>query len=179
MTMVREHRASSRAGTAIDRGIEYLGDITRRMTGFRCASAVLMVALASSATAQTPAPVGRVKLASGAAFIIRKGATIPAKIGAALFETDGLTTGPDGRVGVTLRDETRISLGASSEVRLDRFLYSTADGQFAFVLRVIRGIAAYASGRIAKLSPDAVRLETPAAIVGVRGTQLAIQAGRQ
>ena len=150
------------------------------MTGFRSAAAVLMViAIASSATAQTPAPVGRVKVASGAAFIIRNGGMIPARIGAALFETDGLTTGPDGRVGVTLRDETRISLGASSEVRLDRFLYSTADGQFAFVLSVIRGIAAYASGRIAKLSPDAVRLETPAAIVGVRGTQIAIQAGRR
>jgi hypothetical protein len=35
-------------------------------------------------------------------------------------------------------------------------------------------MAAYVSGRIAKLSPDAVRLETPGAIVGVRGTTLAL-----
>jgi hypothetical protein len=36
-------------------------------------------------------------------------------------------------------------------------------------------VAVYVSGRIAKLAPDAVRLETPAAIVGVRGTTLALR----
>ena len=38
----------------------------------------------------------------------------------------------------------------------------------------VRGAAAYVSGHIAKLAPDAVRLETPTAIVGVRGTTVAI-----
>ena len=33
----------------------------------------------------------------------------------------------------------------------------------------------YVSGRMAKLAPDSIRLETPAAIVGVRGTSLAIR----
>jgi hypothetical protein len=42
------------------------------------------------------------------------------------------------------------------------------------VLRFIRGAATYVSGRIAKLAPDSIRLETPAAIIGVRGTTLAI-----
>ena len=46
-------------------------------------------------------------------------------------------------------------------------------------MRVVRGVAAYVSGRIAKLAPDAVRLETPAAIVGVRGTSVAISAGAE
>jgi len=36
-------------------------------------------------------------------------------------------------------------------------------------------VAGYISGRIAKLAPNAVKLETPAAIVGVRGTSLAIR----
>jgi len=39
----------------------------------------------------------------------------------------------------------------------------------------MRGVAVYASGQIAKLSPDAVRLETPAAIVGVRGTTVGLR----
>jgi hypothetical protein len=38
----------------------------------------------------------------------------------------------------------------------------------------LRGIAVYVSGQIAKLAPDSVRLETPSAIVGVRGTSLAL-----
>jgi hypothetical protein len=146
------------------------------MARFRFGAALLiLIAVSVPVSAQPSGPVGRIKVVSGSAFIVRKGSSIPAKVADAVFETDGLSTGPDGRIGVTLKDETRISLGANSEIRLDRFLYSTADGQFAFVLRIVRGIAAYASGRIAKLSPDAVRLQTPAAIVGVRGTQLAIQ----
>ena len=59
--------------------------------------------------------------------------------------------------------------------RLDRFVYRPADGAFGLVLSFVRGVAAYVSGRIAKLAPDAIRLETPAAIVGVRGTSLAIR----
>ena len=73
-----------------------------------------------------------------------------------------------------MNDDTRLSLGPNSEIRLDRFLYSPAEGRLGFVLRVVSGIVAYVSGRIAKLSPDSIRLETPASVVGVRGTRLAI-----
>jgi hypothetical protein len=145
----------------------------------RC-SLALMVTLAVStpAVAQSVA-AGRVKVVTGAAFIVRQQVQTPAKVGDVVFETDTLTTGPDGRIGVTMKDETRISLGPASEVRLDRFVYAPANGQFAFVLNIVRGLAAYVSGRIAKLSPDAVRLVTPTAIVGVRGTHLAVQVPRQ
>ena len=77
---------------------------------------------------------------------------------------------PDGRVGITLNDDTRVSLGPGSEVRLDQFVYAPADGRVGLVLNIVRGLVAYVSGRIAKLSPDAVKLGTPNAIVGVRGT---------
>ena len=108
-------------------------------------------------------------------FIVRAGELVPAHAGQVVCEADGLRTGPDGRVGITLKDDTRVSLGPSSEVRLDRFMYAPADGQLGFVLKVVRGVAAYVSGRIAKLAPDSIRLEAPQAIVGVRGTTLALR----
>jgi hypothetical protein len=43
------------------------------------------------------------------------------------------------------------------------------------VLKFVRGAAVYVSGRIAKLAPDSIRLEAPAAIVGVRGTTVAVR----
>jgi len=140
---------------------------------------VLMLAslLAAEATAlgQQPPPAGRIKVAAGSGFIVRQGQSIPAQVGQLVFEADGLRTAADGRVGVTLNDDTRVSLGPSSEVRLDRFLYAPAEGRLGFALRVVSGIVAYVSGRIAKLSPDSIRLETPSAVVGVRGTRLAIR----
>ena len=126
------------------------------------------------AFAQQPA-AGRIKVASGAAFIVRAGALVQAQAGQDVFETDSLRTGADGRLGITMKDDTRVALGPSSEVRLDRFVYAPADGRFGFVLQVVRGVVAYVSGRIAKVSPDSIRLETPAAVVGVRGTAVAIR----
>ena len=134
-----------------------------------------LLALALPAAAQPSPAAGRVKLVSGTASIVRAGAPVPAKVGEVVFEADALRTGTDGRLGVTLKDETRISLAPNSEVRLDRFLYAPSEGRLAFTLRIVRGITAYVSGRIARLAPDAVRLETPTAIVGVRGTRLVIR----
>jgi hypothetical protein len=131
---------------------------------------------ASVARAQEGTGAGRVKVSSGAAFVVREGRAIPATPGQVVFEADVLRTGTDGRLGVTLNDDTRLSLGPASEVRVDRFAYASADGGLRLVLKFVRGVTAYVSGRIAKLSPDAVRLETPAAIVGVRGTTLVIRA---
>jgi hypothetical protein len=136
--------------------------------------------LASVSAFQQPASAaGRIKIASGSVVIIRGGTSIPAQAGQEVFEADTLRTGADGRLGITLKDDTRLSLGPSSEIRLDRFAYAPAEGRLGFVLNVVRGVAAYVSGRIAKLAPDAVRLETPAAIVGVRGTTLVIRASQE
>lgn len=147
------------------------------MTKPRFAFAVLVLLLATESVQAQEASnaAGRVKVASGAAFVVRDGRSIPAAPGQFVLEADVLRTGADGRLGITLNDDTRVSLGPSSEVRVDRFSYGSADGGLRLVLKFVKGVAAYVSGRIAKISPDAIRLETPAAIVGVRGTTLAIR----
>src|SRR5262249_19886883 len=114
--------------------------------------------------------VGIVKKVEGMAVVLRGDQTLPASAGMALQEGDVLRTGADGRLGLVLRDDTRVSLGPETEIRIDRFLFAPAQGQLALVLKMAHGVAAYVSGKIAKLSPDAVRVETPVAIVGVRGT---------
>ncbi len=147
------------------------------MTARRLRVLVIAIAAVSApAAAQQPqAAAGRIKLASGAAFIVRSGMELPAQAGQTVLEADGLRTGADGRLGITLKDDTRVSIGPNSEVRVDRFVYAPAEGAMALVLKVLRGAMAYVSGRIAKLSPDSIRLETPAAIVGVRGTTVALR----
>ena len=135
----------------------------------------LVLAAAAPARAQEHAPAGRIKVVTGSAFIVRGATTIPAHPGQEVFEADGLRTGADGTIGVTLKDDTRLSLGPGSEVKLERFLFAPGSGGLGMVLKFMRGVAAYVSGRMAKLAPDSIRLETPAAIVGVRGTSLAIR----
>jgi hypothetical protein len=136
---------------------------------------VAVLVAATPVHAQQPSAAGRITVVSGSAFIVRQDATIRAELGQEVFETDSLKTGADGRIGVTLKDDTRVSIGPSSELRLERFVYEPGSGNLGMVVRFVRGVAAYVSGRMAKLAPQSIRLETPAAIVGVRGTSLAIR----
>ena len=135
---------------------------------------MLVCTVATPVVAQDRPVAGRIKVSTGSAFILRDGAQLPAQVGQTVSETDGLRTGADGKIGVTLNDDTRLSLGPNSELKLERFMYTPADRGFGLVLRFVRGVSTYVSGRIAKLAPDSIRLETPAAIIGVRGTTLAI-----
>ena len=148
------------------------------MANLRWSLGVLLVvtALATPAFAQQEGvAAGRIKTVSGAAFIVRNNAVMPAQAGQVVFEADALRTGVDGKIGVTLKDDTRLALGPGSEVRLERFAYAPGTASLGMVLKFVKGVTAYVSGRLAKLAPDAVRLETPSAIVGVRGTSLAIR----
>ena len=136
----------------------------------------VLLATALPAFAQE-AVVGRIKTPAGAVSIFRQNASIPATVGMPLFQSDSIRTGADGHVGVTLKDETRLALAPNSDVQIDQFVYAPAQGKLGMVLKIARGLVAYVSGRIAKLSPDAVRLETPSAILGVRGTRMVIRVG--
>jgi hypothetical protein len=148
------------------------------MSGSLKSAIVVAMLLAGVApvSAQTVMPAGHIKTLSGTAYVVReRGATV-AKLGDPIFATDILRTA-NGSLGVTLRDDTRVSLGPNSEMKVDRYVYAPGEGGLGMVLKFVRGVAVYVSGRIAKLAPDAVRLEAPAAIVGVRGTTVAIKVG--
>ncbi len=150
------------------------------MTSLRRSVGVLalLLAAATPAVAQQAA-AGRIKVVSGSAFIVRGTETIPAKAGEVVFAADGLRTGDGSSVGITLKDDTRLSLGPNSEVRLERYVYEPGNNGLGMVLKFVRGMAAYVSGRLARLAPESIRLETPAAIVGVRGTTLALRVVEQ
>jgi hypothetical protein len=128
------------------------------------------------AMAQPPAPAGRVKVASGTAEIVRAGQVLPAPVGTEVFAADVLRTGADGRLAVMLRDETRLSLGPGSEVALAAFDYSPSDSQLGLTLKMARGILSYVSGIVAKLAPASVNIQTPTAVIGVRGTHALVRA---
>ena len=127
---------------------------------------VLLATIASAASS-----IGLVKVAEGVASVKRGDATLEARPGLPLQEGDVLRTGANGRIGVVLRDDTKLSLGPESEIQIDQFAFSPAEGRLALAAKIARGVVAFVSGSIAKLSNDAVRIETPVAILGVRGTQ--------
>src|SRR5689334_12028963 len=76
-----------------------------------------MILTARSAAAQK-LPAGYIKTVAGTVAVVRVGQEQPASLGQAVLAGDTLRTGADGRVGVTLKDETRLSLGPQSELTI-------------------------------------------------------------
>ena len=136
----------------------------------------VLIALLSAPLASQEQPAGYVKVVVGAATITRGGVSTPARPGEAVYENDAFRTEADGRLGITLKDDTRVSLGPNSEIGLSEFKFSPAEGQLGLVMKLLRGVAAFVSGRIVALRSDAMRIETPATIVGVRGSHVVIRA---
>ena len=141
-----------------------------------CIVAGVLLGLLSTSQVPEKQPAGYVKVVMGAATITRGSVPMPARPGDAVYENDGFTTGADGRLGITLKDDTRVSLGPNSEIGLSEFKFSPAEGQLGLVMKLLRGVAAFVSGRIVALRSDAMRVETPASIVGVRGSHVVIRA---
>ena len=76
-----------------------------------------------------------------------------------------------GKVGITFADDTKVQVNENSRLVIDDFVYdpkSTKGGKLA--VNVAAGTVRYASGQIAKNSPQNVALNTPTATIGVRGT---------
>jgi hypothetical protein len=146
------------------------------MAAFIVAAVLVLVGLLPAQLEAQRPPAGYVKVVTGTAFITRAGVERPTRPGDAIYENDGFRTGASSSLGVTLKDDTRLSLGSNSEINLSEFKFSPAQGQLGLALKLLRGIAAFVSGRIEALRPGAVRIETPATIVGVRGTHLVFRA---
>jgi len=122
--------------------------------------------------------VAHIKVVKGTVTVEREGQRIPAAVGMPLQKRDVVVTGPDGSVGITFQDDSLVSAGPRTAVAIDRFTFNptTHAGQFETTLR--GGTLAVVSGKIAKQSPEAMRVRTPSTVLGVRGTEFLVRAGQ-
>ncbi len=133
---------------------------------------VVTVCLCMSTQAIAGAKViGRVKVTEGDVFIISDGISTRAMPGALIKATDTLITGSSGSIGVTLADDTRISLGPTSGLELKEFEFEPLEDKHVFTGRLERGSMLYESHWVGKLA----YVETPSATIGIRGTRFLVR----
>jgi hypothetical protein len=141
--------------------------------GFGGLAAIVLLVAAVVASADE---VGRVKVVKGAVTIERGGSSLPASVGMKLQEGDVIATGRDGSAGVTFTDDSLLSIGPDSTLAIDRFAFDTTTHAGRFDTSLRRGTLSAVSGKIAKQSPDAMKVRTPSTILGVRGTEFVVRA---
>jgi hypothetical protein len=135
--------------------------------------AILIMSVGAVRVTAADSSVGSIKTVNGAATVKRGADSIPAREGLHLLSKDTVETS-NGRLGLILNDGTRVSIGPNTTISVDQFTFEPARGQLSLLLRMLRGVMVYVSGKIAELSPQSVRIETPVGILGLRGTQVAI-----
>ena len=75
-----------------------------------------------------------------------------------------------GKVGITFEDDTKVQVNENSKLVIDDFVYDPKSKAGKLGAKIALGTVRYASGQIAKNSPQNVALNTPSATVAVRGT---------
>ena len=139
---------------------------------------MLAVAVAASAAAAgraSAAEIGQIKNTTGEVYLLRNNNRQPAKTGDLVEQADIITTGANGSVGITLIDNSRLSAGPNTRIELKQFRFNPTTQEGESLTEVQRGTLAIVSGQIAKRSPEAMKVQTPTTILGVRGTSFAVK----
>ena len=137
-------------------------------------AAGLLIAVGMS-TPGVAADIGRIKTVAGSASVLRGGAPVAATPGQTLSVHDVLTTGKDGRIGMTFVDNSRFAVGPNSRVALAEFEFNDTTHKGQSLTQVDRGSLAIVSGQIAKENRDAMKVRTPTSMLAARGTRFVVE----
>ena len=121
------------------------------------------------------ADVGLVKVSKGEVRIQRGDARLAAAVGSAVQPSDVIVTGADGSAGITFSDNSLVSVGPNSVFAIDKYSFDTTTHVGEFEGNLKQGRLAAISGKMVKQSPESMKIRTPSAIMGVRGTEFVVQ----
>ncbi|ABK43330.1 hypothetical protein Mmc1_0811 [Magnetococcus marinus MC-1] len=117
-----------------------------------------------------PVHVGRIALSVKNVEIVEQGEARRAKFGEKLFAHQTIRTGEGAKVTIRFRDGSSLTLGPDGALELQKFAFSPVDSQTTKLVKVHQGAYRYLSGF--KVKRQDVKINTPVASMGVRGTAL-------
>jgi FecR protein len=126
---------------------------------------------AVEALAQPSGAVARVAVSVGDTRKVgSQGLVESLKVGSTLAAGERVRTGPDAMAILVFSDEGRISLRADSELLIRHYEIDPTGAKTRIELELIKGTVRQISGQASRAQPDRYRLNTPIAVIGVRGT---------
>jgi hypothetical protein len=139
-------------------------------------AALLAIALfVGAALPALGADVGAVKVSKGNVHVERGAQRLAAAVGMRIQASDVVVTGPDGSIGIAFADQSLLSIGPDTVLAIDRFAFDPTTHAGAFETTLRQGTLSVVSGKIAGQTPEAMKVRTPAAVLGVRGTEFLVR----
>ena len=144
-----------------------------------CIVGILLGLLSMESAIAQSDRIGQFRNVSGEAFVVRGDIREPAAIGGVVHRQDTIETGANGAIGITFDDNTIFSAGPNSSVQLEDYKFNPATLKGTFLAKLGKGTLSVISGDIARGSPEAMKIRTPSAILGVRGTRFLVRVDEQ
>ena len=130
----------------------------------------LLVLCLVATPAYSKSEIGAIGQVQGSGVLERgKSIIIDGEVGAAVQSMDEAVTA-NGTMRIDFVDETRVELTEQSRLVIDEFVYDPANDIGSLSIKASLGTVRYASGQIAKKYKQNVKISTPSATIGVRGT---------
>ena len=134
----------------------------------------LAIAITLTLLSQTSwALVGRVVEQTGPTEIVRNKKSLSSSVNSPVEMLDTIVTAR-ARAKLEFADKTTVNITEQSKILIDDFVYDPKSGSGKLAMKMVQGTARYASGQIAKNSPQNVNVSTPTATVAVRGTDFSM-----
>jgi hypothetical protein len=86
-------------------------------------------------------------------------------VGSGVHSNETVKTGNSGKAGLQFHDQSNLSVGPSSQVRLDKFVYDPNKGGGSTVIEATRGTFRFSTGA----QGGQVKIKTPYGTLGTRG----------
>jgi hypothetical protein len=150
-----------------------------------CAGAMAQSAIGANRSAETVSVqaqdhAGFLKSVQGQVQLITTDGTVrSAKAGDKMMPTERIVSGADGAVSLVMRDGTSMVLGPSSQFEIKQFVFNATAQEGNVFVSLVRGSMRMISGLIGKTNPEAVRIDTQTATIGIRGTDFIVLADVQ
>jgi hypothetical protein len=119
--------------------------------------------------------VALIKDVTGSVQISREGKTFEAASNTTLRIDDRVLAASEATAAIVFKDGTLLTLGGNADIKIRDYVFEPSADKYAFSVYMAKGSAIYESGKIGKLAPEAVKVATPTATVGVRGTRFLIE----
>jgi len=136
----------------------------------------LRFALASLILAPLPAAskdVGLVDRAVGWRQIVREEKELEPAKGSDIISKDDLRTG-EGRMQVRFVDDSKLRMTEHTRIVIDNVVFDDDPSKSDLAMTFAQGTARFITGKIGSIEKENIRLRTPTAAIGIRGTDFTV-----
>lgn len=87
-----------------------------------------------------------------------------------IYQNETISTGSGSTLQIELKDESLFTISENTKIKMDSFIYDESSQNGNLAASVTKGIFRFVSGKIEKINPEKVNIDTPSGTIGIRGT---------